>query len=244
MSGIGAQFQEQTKYWPDKMSGNGLDWAGQPETYKEYNQCPQIDLPPYEQRQDLSLNQVLSQRRSIRDFQDQPLPLEDLSYLLWAADGITRRQWGYEFRAAPSAGALYPVETYLIVNNVSQLEKGLYHYSVKKHLLEQLNLGDLRVAIAEAALGQTICAAAAVVFVWTAVFGRSIWKYKQRAYRYVYLDAVHIGQNLALAATNLALGSCQIAALFDDQVNKILQIDGVEESVIYMSVVGRPAAGA
>jgi SagB-type dehydrogenase family enzyme len=85
-----------------------------------------------------------------------------------------------------------------------------------------------------------MCSDAAVVFVWTGVFNRSKWKYNQRAYRYIYLDAGHIDGNLALAATSLGLGSCQIGAFFDDEVNKIIEVDGVAESVIYMSVVGNP----
>ena len=83
-----------------------------------------------------------------------------------------------------------------------------------------------------------MCVESAVVFIWTAIFQRMKWKYGQRAYRYVYLDAGHIAENLALTATSLGLGSCQIGALFDDEVNEIIDVDGVEESVIYMSVVG------
>ena len=95
--------------------------------------------------------------------------------------------------------------------------------------------------VVPAALGQEMCAEAAAVFVWTAVFARSKWKYAQRAYRYIYLDAGHIAENLALAAVSLGLGTCPIGALFDDEVNKLLAVDGIEESVVYMSVVGLPA---
>jgi len=167
------------------------------------------------------------------------LSLDELSYLLWAANGISRREMDYEFRTAPSAGALYPIETYLVINNVEDLEKGIYHYNVKHHQLEEIQLGDFGRFAAAGALGQEMCASAAVVFIWTAVFQRSKWKYQQRAYRYVYLDAGHIAGNLALAATSLGLGSCQIAALFDDEINELIEVDGVEESVLYMSVVGR-----
>jgi SagB-type dehydrogenase family enzyme len=164
-----------------------------------------------------------------------------LAYLLWAATGIGRTEEGYEFRTAPSAGALYPIETYLVANDVQNLEPGLYHYAIRSHELEQLALGNLRQAAAMAALGQAMCAEAPVVFVWTALFGRSKWKYGQRAYRYVYLDAGHIAQNLALTAVSLGLGSCQIGALFDDEANKIIGLDGTAEGVIYMSTVGVPA---
>jgi len=165
--------------------------------------------------------------------------MEELSQLLWAAQGITRYQRGFGFRTAPSAGALYPIETYLIANRVETLEKGAYHYSVANHALHTLRLGDLAEEAARAALDQRMCRDAAVVFVWTAVFQRSKWKYDQRAYRYIYLDAGHIAQNVALAAVALALGACQIGALYDEEVNRLVGVDGEQESAIYMTAVGR-----
>jgi len=105
-------------------------------------------------------------------------------------------------------------------------------------ILDELRRGDLRREITQAALGQDMCATAAAVFVWSAVFERCKWKYGQRAYRYIYLDAGHIAENLALATVSLNLGSCEIGALFDDEVNAILGIDGEQESTILMAVVG------
>jgi SagB-type dehydrogenase family enzyme len=188
----------------------------------------------------MSLEQALKQRKSIRDFQDRPISLGQLSYLLWASSGIQRTEEGYEFRTAPSAGALYPIETFIVANNVKALESGVYHYGVQAHRLEQFVQRDLRRQIAAAALGQEMCAAAAAVFVWSAVFERCKWKYGQRAYRYIYLDAGHIAENLALAAVSINLGTCEIGALFDDHVNAIVGIDGIEESTICMAVVGVP----
>jgi SagB-type dehydrogenase family enzyme len=132
------------------------------------------------------------------------------------------------------------VETYLVVNAVEEIEPGVYHYGIENHELDQLKVGDFGDEVARAALDQGMAAQANVVFVWTGVFGRSKWKYKQRAYRYVYLDAGHIAENLALAAVALDLGSCQIAALYDEEANELLNVDGVEESAIYMTTVGRP----
>jgi SagB-type dehydrogenase family enzyme len=122
---------------------------------------------------------------------------------------------------------LYPVEAYLVVHSVEGIESGVYHYAVEIHELDQLKVGDFRAAVARAALDQKIAYRANVVFVWTAVFERSKWKYKQRAYRYAYLDAGHIAQNVALG-----LGSCQIAAIYDDEANALLDVDGVDESAI------------
>lgn len=155
--------------------------------------------------------------------------------------GIQRKERGFEYRTAPSAGALYPIETYIIINNVDSIEQGVYHYNIKNHLLEEINKGDYRSAITKAAFDQSMCYRAAAVFIWTAIFNRSKCKYGQRAYRYIYLDAGHIAANLALSATSINLGTCQIAALYDDEVNKIIDVDGTDESTIYLSVVGVPS---
>ncbi|MFW6113987.1 MAG: SagB/ThcOx family dehydrogenase, partial [Actinomycetota bacterium] len=188
----------------------------------------------------MDLDEVLRKRTSVRDYDPRPLSLDDFSYLLWSCTGIQRVEQGYEFRTAPSAGALYPIETYPVINNVEGLDMGLYHYDIRRHRLEELRNGDLRLDTARAALGQRICYDAAVVLVWTAVFQRSKWKYKQRGYRYVFMDAGHIGQNLYLAATGMGLGACAVGALFDDELNQMLGVDGEEESAIYMAAVGHP----
>jgi SagB-type dehydrogenase family enzyme len=117
----------------------------------------------------------------------------------------------------------------------------LYHYNIEEHALEVLKLGDFGDELSDAALGQEMIAVAPVVFIWSAIFARSKWKYRQRAFRYVYLDAGIIGQNLALSATGIGLGSCQIGAFFDDEVNQFLGLDGIAESVLYLSVVGCPS---
>ena len=237
---VGDEFQEGTKYHRDKMSGGGLDWASRPEVYKEYPGTEKIELACRTKIETLSLDDALLKRKSIRHYSPDPITGDQLSYLLWSSSGIQRVERGNEFRTAPSAGALYPIETYVVANRVDGLPAGVYHYSVKQHCLEKLKEGDFSNEVAIAALGQRMCIEAAAVVVWTAVFERSKWKYKQRAYRYVYLDAGHIGGNLALAATAIGLGSCQIGALFDDEVNRIIDVDGTEESVVYMSVVGKP----
>jgi SagB-type dehydrogenase family enzyme len=237
---VGDEFQRTTKYARGKLGGGQLEWSRRPDTYKSYPNSTKIKLPLPKQVE-MSVDEAIKRRKSIRAFSQKPLTLEQLSYLLWASTGVQRIEGGYKFRTAPSAGALYPIETYLIANNVNGLEKALYHYSIKSHALEELELGDFSVAIAHAALGQEMLVHAAAVFVWTAIFNRSKWKYRQRAYRYVYLDTGHIAQNLALAATSIGLGSCQVGAFFDDEVNKVVGVDGEEESTIYLSVVGYPA---
>jgi len=238
--GIGDSFQQETKYRRGHLPGGRLDWGHKPATYKRYPEAPKISLSPPQTDGGAPLWDVLRRRRSVRRFQDEPLPEAELAQLLWGAQGITWASQGVAFRTAPSAGALNPVETYLVVHAVEGVEPGVYHYAVERHELDVLKTGDFRMDVARAALDQETAYWANVVFVWTAIFGRSKWKYQQRAYRYVYLDAGHIAQNVALGAVALGLGSCQIAALYDEEANALLGVDGVEESTIYMTAVGRP----
>jgi SagB-type dehydrogenase family enzyme len=241
MNNIGDKYHQETKYEPGRMSGHRLAWESKPDVYKEYPEAQKIELATFEPSQLMSLDRALRQRKSIRDFQAKAISQGRLSYLLWASAGIERIEGVHSFRTAPSAGALYPIETYVVVNNVRKLQAGVYHYSVRNHQLEQIKLGEFQQTIAAAALGQEMCASAAAVFVWSAVFERCKWKYGQRAYRYMYLDAGHIAENLALAAVSINLGSCEIGALYDDHVNAIVGIDGTEESVLCMAAVGIPA---
>lgn len=238
--GTGDLFQKETKYFRGKLPGGALFWHTKPEKYKRYPDAPRTKLEAPEREGGMPLWNAIYRRRSIRDFKDEPLKKAQLSQLLWAAQGITKEYMGYELRSAPSAGALYPVETYLVIHDAEEIEPGVYHYAVQNHELEQLRQGDFREAISKAALDQDMAFEANAVFGWTAVFERSKWKYNQRAYRYIYLDAGHIAQNVALAAVCLGLGSCQIGALYDDEVNSILDVDGDKESILYMTAIGHP----
>ncbi|MGC8874150.1 MAG: SagB/ThcOx family dehydrogenase [Chloroflexia bacterium] len=209
-------------------------------TYKIYpNPLARIELPVPVTEGGRGIWTVLRERSSIRDYAPDPLTLDELSQLLWASQGITREGGEWQFRTAPSAGALYPIETYLGVNRVQGLAPGLYHYEVRNHRLAFLREDEfIGQNLTRAALGQTMCTRAAVVFVWTAVLARSVRKYGERAYRYIYLDAGHVGQNVYLAATALGLGCCAVGAFFDDEVNIVLDIDGREETAVYMATIG------
>jgi SagB-type dehydrogenase family enzyme len=239
---IGERFQQETKYDPDTMEGHTLDWSRQPEPYKNYEApLATIPLPEPDCQGDPNLWQLLYSRRSRREYDaGQPLTPEKLSALLWATQGVTARYGEVLFRTAPSAGGLYPVETYLFARAVEGFEPGIYHFRPQTFDLEFLKKGDLARKLAEAALGQMIVKTAQATFIWTAIVERSRWKYRQRAYRYIYLDAGHIGQNLYLAGGALGLGVCAIGAFLDNKVNSIIGIDGVEETVIYMATVGWP----
>jgi SagB-type dehydrogenase family enzyme len=234
---IGDVFQQETKYQRGLLPVGYPDLSSKPGTYKRYPSAPKVRLDPSKHKSAASLWEIMEHRRSVREFKDEFITKSELSQLLWAAQGITHQEFG--FRTAPSAGALYPVETYLGINSVDDVDPGIYHYSVETHELDLLVSGDFSIRIAHAALDQGIVYHANVVFIWTAIFQRSKWKYKQRAYRYVYLDAGHIAQNVALAAVAMNLGSCQVGALYDDEVNELLGLDGTDESVIYMTIIGR-----
>jgi SagB-type dehydrogenase family enzyme len=240
--GIGSRFQQKTKYHPDAMGGHTLNWDRQPEPYKNYEAPLEIvPLPEPDLTGNSDLWQLLARRRSRREYNTgQPLTPAKLSALLWATQGVTARYGAVLFRTAPSAGGLYPVETYLCVRAVEGFAPGIYHFRPRAFDLEYLKRGDLARELAEAALGQTLVMAAHITFIWTAIVERSRWKYRQRAYRYIYLDAGHIGGNLYLAAGALGLGVCAIGAFYDDKVNSILGVDGTEETVIYMATVGWP----
>jgi SagB-type dehydrogenase family enzyme len=213
------------------------DWGRQPERYKTYPNAPRISLPEPRGYRGLSLEEAIETRRSVRDYGAEPLSVEALSRLLHAAQGTTAPRRG--FRAAPSAGALYPIETYTVVNDVAGLEPGLYHYAMPDHGLEWLQAGNLRGAMTIAGIGQEMLGQAQVCLVLSAIFQRLRWKYRERTYRYALLEAGHIGQNLYLAATSLGLGACAVGAFLDDELNNLLGLDGREEAVLYVVSVGQ-----
>ncbi|MBN2288191.1 MAG: SagB/ThcOx family dehydrogenase [Candidatus Glassbacteria bacterium] len=236
--GIGGEFQRLTKYDRETMTGKTPRWEEQPPAYKSYPEAGQVRLPEPETAGGGPLWEVIGRRRSFREFKSKPVDLKTVSQLLWASQGLTGKVFDFELRAAPSAGALYPVETYLVSNLVESLEAGLYHYDIRDHALETVRKADLREELMHAGLMQPVLFECAAAFIWTAIVKRSRWKYRQRCYRYIYLDAGHIAQNLALAAEALDLGTCLIGALFDDEVNRLLGVDGTEETVLYMCAVG------
>ena len=239
MDDIGDRYQQETKYVRDKMTGGELDWENKPATFKKIEK-PElvIKLPQPELGPDKGLFEVLSTRRSRRDFTREPIDIQTLSLLLWAAQGPTAQAQHLVLRTAPSAGGLYPIETYLLVNRVQGVEPGVYHFFLPGWELHAVRLGDQGENAAGAALQQEIVKDCAATFIFSAMVERSKWKYKQRAYRYVYLDAGHIGQNLHLAAESLELGCCMVGAFFDDELNALLGADGIEETALYLGCVG------
>ncbi len=207
------------------------------EPFKQYPGSQVFEIPQITPSA-ISLWDALKDRRSIRKYADGTIDIEDLSALLWAGQGITGRIGNYLLRTAPSAGALYPVETYLCINSVSGLPAGLYHYNVAFSHLELLTSGEFGRELGERSMGQPMCWRGQVVFVWSAIPRRTMSKYGSRGIRYIFMDVAHICENVLLAAEALGLGACPIGAFFDDEVNHLFQLDGQEETVIYMASVG------
>lgn len=205
--------------------------------FKQYSDAEKVPLPTGWDK-DRSLRETLQYRRSFRRFGNRALSARDLAMLLWASQGITGRAGNFFFRAAPSAGALYPVETYLSVQNIDAIDAGLYHFQPAEFCLERLGAENIGKRVAEAALDQSFLARAGVVFIWSAVLRRNFSKYGHRGMRYVLMDGGHICQNLLLAAEALELGACPVAAFYDDELNALLNLDGSAESVIYLAAVG------
>jgi SagB-type dehydrogenase family enzyme len=238
-SGRGDRFQQETKYHREKMVGGFLDWKNKPGEFKEYpDDIRRFPLRSSKKDGGGPLWELMARRRSVRDFSLKPISFEELSQLIWSTQGITGVAYGFRFRVVPSAGALYPIETYIVINRVVDLAPGSYHFNVKENELEQLRGGDYGVQVAASALDQSMAKEAAAVFVWTAVVERTKWKYRERGYRYLYLDAGHIGQNLYLAANSLGLGCCTIGAFYDDEVNQLIGVDGKKETAVYLGAVG------
>ena len=189
------------------------------------------DLPPPILSAELSLEEALASRRSVREYDDEPLTTSEIGQLLWAAQGITGEQ-GY--RTAPSAGALYPLEIYLLTAD------GVFHYDPRLHRLIRAGKADARPALYQAALRQEPVLAAPAVFVVTAVYARTAQKYgNQRGDRYVHLEAGHAAQNLLLQATAMGLGAVPIGAFNDKEVQQALGLLA-DHQPLYLIPVGHP----
>lgn len=180
-----------------------------------------ISLPKPDVSHGISLNSALNLRRSQRKFSAKPISLTQLSQLLWSAQGVTHF---FGFRTAPSAGALYPLEVYVVVSNVDQLSQGIYHYKPDSHELELIIKGDHRKQLARAALRQSSIKKAAATFVITAVNKRTEKKYGLRAKQYVHIETGNAAQNIYLQATSLKLGTVFIGAFKDEKVTQLMQL--------------------
>jgi SagB-type dehydrogenase family enzyme len=187
----------------------------------------------------LRVEEAISRRRSKRDFSGEPMSMAELSHVLYFSGGITEERHG--LRAAPSAGATYPMELYPAVSGIEGLPHGVYHYLVRPHELETVREGDFRQEISRAALGEKMIMRANLVLILSAVSQRTRKVYRDRAERYIHIEAGHIAQNTYLVATSIGLGACAIGAFYDNSLNRLIGVDGKRESVLYLVAVGKTA---
>jgi SagB-type dehydrogenase family enzyme len=194
-----------------------------------------VELPEPRTRGEVSIEQTLHQRRSVREYAPKPVALVEVAQLLWAAQGITDAREG--LRTAPSAGALYPLELFLVAGAVGGLPAGVYRYQPRPHRLVPVGEGDRRQALADVAFRQSFLRDSAGILVFAAVPERTKRKYGERGIRYVYMEAGHAAQNVYLQAVALGLGSVVVGAFDDADVQRVL---GIAESPLYLMPFGKP----
>lgn len=181
----------------------------------------------------VSLERAVAQRRSCRDYRSDPLSFEQVSQLLWAAQGVTD---GRGLRAAPSAGACYPLEVYLVC------PYGVFKFRPREHAVVKTGEGDRRGRLARAAAGQSFIARAPVTIAFAAVYQRTLGRYGERGFRYVYMDTGAAAENVHLQAEALDLGSVSVGAFDDDAVGAVIELPG-DEKAVYLIPVGKRAQG-
>ena len=192
-----------------------------------------VQLPPPDLGGKMTVETALSARRSVRSYRDGPIGMEDLSRLLWAAQGITHPAG---LRTAPSAGALYPLEVFLVAGKIEGIEAGVYRYNPDNHTLTLLRGGDGRARLARAALDQSCISSAPLSIVICAIYGRVTGKYGDRGIRYAHMEAGHVSQNIYLLAESRGLGTVNIGAFQDDRVRIALGLTGDETPLCIMPV--------
>ncbi len=203
------------------------------ETIKE----AEITLPLPKKASQVSVEEALLKRRSVRQYKDESLSLEEISQLLWSAQGITAPEFGG--KTAPSAGATYPLEVYLTVRKADGVNPGVYRYLPESHKLIKVSDGNIGEQLAGAALNQMFINQAPVNLVFSAVFERTTGRYGQRGVRYVYMEAGHASQNVYLQVQSLKLATVVVGAFDEEEVKKILSLPE-EEIPLYIMPVGRP----
>lgn len=236
---IGQRFHYETSFGDKGYEGKNIGWGKSVPLYKKYEGAPKVKLPTAA-FEGMSVENAIRERRSERYFADRPLSLKQLAQILLSADGVTYSGGGYDFRAAPSGGALYPIEIYVIACNVDALADGLYHFQVSDNSLELVKEGDLGKQIHKAANEQDGVGLSPVTLILTARFDRSTVKYADRGYRYIYIEAGAICENIYLQATSLGMGTVAVGAFNDDAVNRLLGVDGIDEATLLIMPVGFP----
>lgn len=239
----GAKFMRESRY---ENMAEPAKTRGVPQPPLELPWDEKAELIPLPKSEEISfpaytLRKAIEERKTIRTYSDQPLTGEELAYLLWCTQGVKSETDRLCLtRTVPSAGARHPFETYLLINRVNGLEGGLYRYISTRHALLAVDLrADIAEKVVHACLEQKQIRRSAVTLLWDAVVERTCWRYGERGYRYMLLDAGHVCQNLYLAAESIGCGVCAIGAFNDVLLNDTLGLDGSEEFIIYAATVGK-----
>ena len=247
LSRTGRTFVEMTKYQYQIEKTDQSKLLPQPELADALEPgMPVFDLPDPKNTSvpSTDLFAAINNRVSERRYSDVPLSLEELSYLLWCTQGVRQvTSRPATLRTVPSAGSRHPFETYLLINKVEGLEPGLYRYHALEHKLVQLSLdAELKAELTKICHNQGMVTNSAVTFIWAAEIYRMYWRYVERGYRYLYIDAGHVCQNLYLACEPMGTGCCAIGAFDDDALATFLGIDGEHRIPIYIATVGKKIA--
>lgn len=237
MSSIGRQFHDQTSADETGYLGGDLRYGDSVPELKRYPAGRRLKLPGTS-REGLTVEQAIHQRRSLRDYSLNPVSLEQTTLLLRAAYGRTRSSGDLFHRSVPSAGGLFPMEVYLVARRVDSLPAGLYHFQVEDTSLVMLKEGDLGAELWEGTFQQEAAADPALVLLFSARFDRTTEKYADRGYRYAYMEAGSMYQNVYLQATSLGLGTVVLGAFNDGALNEFLDLDGAHEAVLCVMPVG------
>ena len=247
-----AQLRVMLKGYPGEWRADSDRNQRQPEPPAEKTVPPgakRITLVPTTQIHlgDMPVREAIAARRSTREFSDASLSLEELSYLLWATQGVTAVQRdeageiAQRFRAAPSGGARYPLETYLAISRVQGIAPGVYRYLPNEHqLLLVREDAQISARLIAACYGTPSVGGAAVVFIWSAIPYRTEWKYTYLAHRMIAMEAGHVCENLYLAAESCRTGVCAALSYHQPKLDELLGVDGKEEFAIYLASVGKP----
>lgn len=204
-----------------------------------FAQQKSIPLPKPSYKSSVSFEETIYKWKATRNFKEQPLNLKQISQLLWAAFGTTIDGVSSATRVFPSAGAIYPLDIYVVVGNVKELEAGIYKYDFKKHSIELIKKGDFRKELTVSALNQYFINKAPVSFIWTASYDK-MGRYAERGKtRYIHIDLGHSAQNLTLQATALGLGTVQVGAFKDEEVRNLLGLPK-DKTPVYIMPVGYP----
>jgi len=238
--GTGQDFIEKTTFEYLGPSDQYLGKAQPPLERKDSGAGLPLPLPGEACPGAIDLTDAIARRRSVRTYAATPLPASTLSYLLWSSQGVQSvvgDDW--TIRTVPSAGARHALETYLLVNRVDGVDPGLYHYAALSNRLFRLPAPEgVAGRVRAACLNQPMITDAPAVFIWVADIYRMTWRYGERGYRYIFIDAGHACQNLYLAAEAVDCGVCAIGAFDDGAINALLGIDGREMFVISCAAAG------